>query len=204
MNVRERLLLPVGPSGREFVSRAGGKLDAALSTLKITVTSAVTADLGSNVGGFVDCLLQWGAARVYALDTGYGVLAWKLRKDPRVCVMERTNALFAALPEPVDIITIDVGWTRQEKILPAAAKLLRRKADGRGAGAIISLLKPQYESALARVQRGVLTSEQSLAVLQETVDRIEAMGFIIHGLVESPIRGQGGNREFLLWLEAPV
>ncbi len=203
MNVRERLLLPVGPSGREFVSRAGGKLDAALSTLKITVTSAVTADLGSNVGGFVDCLLQWGAARVYALDTGYGVLAWKLRKDPRVCVMERTNALFAALPEPVDIITIDVGWTRQEKILPTAAKLLRRKADGRGAGAIISLFKPQYESELARVQRGVLTSEQSLAVLQETVDRIEAMGFIIHGLVESPIRGQGGNREFLLWLEAP-
>ena len=204
MNVRERLLLPVGPSGREFVSRAGGKLDAALSTLKITVTRAVTADLGSNVGGFVDCLLQWGAARVYALDTGYGVLAWKLRKDPRVCVMERTNALFAALPEPVDIITIDAGWTRQEKILPAAAKLLRRKADGRGAGAIISLLKPQYESALARVQRGVLTSEQSLAVLQENVDHIEAMGFIIHGLVESPIRGQGGNREFLLWLEAPV
>ena len=134
MNVRERLLLPVGSSGREFVSRAGGKLDAALTTLKITVTSAVTADLGSNVGGFVDCLLQWGAARVYALDTGYGVLAWKLRKDPRVCVMERTNALFAALPEPVDIITIDAGWTRQEKILPAAAKLLRRKAGGRGGG----------------------------------------------------------------------
>ncbi len=204
MNVRERLLLPVGPLGREFVSRAGGKLDAALATLKITVTGAVAADLGSNVGGFVDCLLQWGAARVYALDTGYGVLAWKLRKDPRVCVMERTNALFAALPEPVDLITIDVGWTRQEKILPVAAKLLRREVDGRVPGTIISLFKPQYESELARVQRGVLTSEQSVAVLQEAVDRIEATGFIIRGLVESPIRGQGGNREFLLWLEAPV
>ncbi len=204
MNVRERLLLPVGPLCGQFVSRAGCKLDAAFSTLKITATGVVAADLGSNIGGFVDCLLQRGASRVYALDTGYGVLAWKLRKDPRVCVMERTNALFATLPEPVDMVTIDVGWTRQEKILPAAAKLLRRQAEGCRPRAIVSLFKPQYESELAKVQRGVLAPEQSLAVLQTAVDRIEAAGFIIRGLMESPIRGQGGNMEFLLWLEAPV
>ncbi len=204
MNVRERLLSPVGQPCGQFVSRAGCKLEAAFSTWKIAVTGAVVADLGSNIGGFVDCLLQRGASKVYALDTGYGVLAWKLRKDPRVRVMERTNALFATLPEPVDLVTIDVGWTRQEKILPVAAKLLRRDSNGPGPGAIISLFKPQYESKLAKVQRGVLNPEQSLEVLQAATDHIEATGLIIRGLVESPIRGQGGNREFLLWLETPV
>src|SRR5207248_8668677 len=102
----------------EFASRAGHKLDHALSTFQIDVTNLTCADLGSNVGGFVDCLLQHGAAKVYAIEKGYGVLEWRLRKDPRVVVMERTNAMHVELPEKIDLVTIDVAWTRQRKILP--------------------------------------------------------------------------------------
>src|SRR3954462_4454957 len=108
----------------EFVSRAGRKLDHALTAFGLDVSGKTCADLGSNVGGFVDCLLPRGAAKVYAVETGYGVLDWKLRKDPRVVVMERTNAMHVPLPEPVAFITIDVAWTRQKHILPAARRLI--------------------------------------------------------------------------------
>src|ERR1041384_6668048 len=101
---------------KAFVSRAGQKLEHALATFAIDVNGWVCADLGSNAGGFVDCLLQRGASKVYAIDTGYGALEWKLRKDPRVVVMERTNAMHAELPEPVGILTIDVAWTKQRHI----------------------------------------------------------------------------------------
>src|SRR6476660_6909523 len=109
----------------QFVSRAGIKLDYALTHFGIDVTGCTCADLGSNTGGFVDCLLQRGAAKVYAIDTGYGALDWKLRKDARVIVMERTNAMHAELPEPVNLVTIDVAWTRQRHILPAARRMVR-------------------------------------------------------------------------------
>src|SRR5258706_16468275 len=105
---------------QQFVSRAGLKLDHALSHFAIDVSGKTCADLGSNTGGFVDCLLKRGAAKVYAIDTGYGALDWNLRKDPRVAVMERTNAMHATLPEKVDVVTIDVAWTKQRHILPAA------------------------------------------------------------------------------------
>jgi 23S rRNA (cytidine1920-2'-O)/16S rRNA (cytidine1409-2'-O)-methyltransferase len=101
-----------------FVSRAGLKLDHALTAFAVDVTGLVCADLGCNAGGFTDCLLQRGAAKVYAVDTGYGALDWKLRKDPRVVVMERTNAMHVTLPEPVGFVCIDVAWTRQRRILP--------------------------------------------------------------------------------------
>src|SRR3954469_9667302 len=104
----------------EFVSRAGQKLEHALATFAVDVSGRICADLGSNTGGFVDCLLQRGAAKVYAIDTGYGALDWRLRKDPRVVVMERTNAMHAELPEKVSRISIDVAWTKQKHILPAA------------------------------------------------------------------------------------
>ncbi|RME40059.1 MAG: hypothetical protein D6788_04150 [Planctomycetota bacterium] len=118
------------PSDHEsYVSRGGEKLAAALARFRVDPTGWTCADLGSHVGGFVDCLLQHGAARVYAVDTCYGTLAWRLRKDERVVVRERTNALHVTLPEPVDLVTIDVGWTRQEKVLPRAAALLRNRPD---------------------------------------------------------------------------
>src|ERR1700726_4579177 len=110
---------------RRFVSRAGEKLEFALDAFGLDVRGFACADFGCNAGGFTDCLLQRGAAKVYAIDTGYGALDWKLRKDPRVAVMERTNAMHVTLPEPVDLVTIDVAWTKQKNILPAARRVLK-------------------------------------------------------------------------------
>src|SRR3954447_14110751 len=142
-----------------FVSRAGQKLDYALSRFGIGVSGLVCADLGCNAGGFTDCLLQWGAAKVYAIDTGYGMLDWKLRRDPRVVVMERTNAMHAELPEPVALAVIDVAWTKQRHILPAARRML---APG---GAIVTLIKPHYEAPPGLLARGVLPTERIEEVL---------------------------------------
>ena len=192
--MNDRFQLPPGDLKRSFVSRAGLKLEAAMVAFGIDAAGKICADLGANVGGFTDCLLQHGAARVYAVDTGYGVLAWTLRKDPRVVVMERKNALHVTLPELVDIISIDVGWTRQEKILPPARKLLKP------GGSILTLIKPHYESELAQKQRGVLEETESIAVLEEVRQKIEALGLEVAGIVKSPIEGQKGNVEFVAWL----
>src|SRR3954470_21157040 len=143
----------------EFVSRAGQKLEHALVKFSIDVHGKVCADLGSNTGGFVDCLLQRGAAKVYAIDTGYGALEWKLRRDPRVVVMERTNAIHATLPEPVQIITIDVAWTRQRIILPAARRMLAEHGD------VVTLIKPHYESQPSQLRKGILPPENVPAVV---------------------------------------
>jgi 23S rRNA (cytidine1920-2'-O)/16S rRNA (cytidine1409-2'-O)-methyltransferase len=197
----DRFVLPppdlgAGEVKRSFVSRAGQKLEAALRTFPIEVMGATCADLGANVGGFTDCLLQFGAAKVYAVDTAYGVLAWTLRKDSRVVVKERTNALHVRLPELVNIIAIDVGWTKQEKILPVARGLL---APG---GNVLTLIKPHYESQQAKVQGGVLTAEQSEAVLVEVMNQITQADWTVGGVVKSPIEGQKGNAEFVAWLRA--
>jgi len=177
-----------------FVSRAGQKLEHALVTFGIDVAGLVCADLGSNVGGFVDCLLQRGAKKVYAIDTGYGVLEWKLRKDPRVVVMERTNAMHVKLPEKVTLITIDVAWTKQKNILPAARKMLEED------GIVISLIKPQYEGGVSLLREGVLPGEHLEAVLQAVKADIAASGFQLVELIESPIRGGEGNVEMLAHL----
>jgi 23S rRNA (cytidine1920-2'-O)/16S rRNA (cytidine1409-2'-O)-methyltransferase len=193
----DRFVLPPSDPGdakRSFVSRAGEKLDAALRTFAIDVNGKTCADLGANVGGFTDCLLQYGARRVYAVDTAYGVLAWTLRKDPRVVVRDRTNALHVRLPEPMEVVAIDVGWTKQDKILPVVAHLIAPGAE------VLSLVKPHYESEEAKVQRGVLTAEQSDRVLWEVLDRIVAAGWELKGVVKSPIEGQKGNAEFVAWL----
>ena len=195
MNPNDSFLLPTGDTKRSFVSRAGYKLEAAIVTFGLDVSGQTAADLGCNVGGFVDCLLQHNAAKVYAVDTGYGTLAWTLRKDPRVVVKERNNALHVALPELVDVVTIDVGWTRQEKILPPAAKLLKP------GGLLLSLIKPHYEAPVAPQQHGVLEEAQAIGVLDKVLANIAALGFNIRGVVKSPIEGQKGNIEFSAWLE---
>lgn len=179
-----------------FVSRGGIKLAAALDAFEVDVTGLCCADLGSNVGGFVDCLLQRGATRVYAIDTGYGVLDYRLRKDSRVHVMERTNALHAELPEPADLITIDMGWTRQRHALPAALRLLKP------GGRIITLIKPQYEADTERKGHGVLPPEISEQVLQQVLRDIPRYGCVVLQSIQSPIVGQAGNREYLALLEA--
>jgi len=183
------------------VSRAGLKLAAALEAFGLSVEGRVCADLGCNVGGFTDCLLQRGAARVTAVDTGYGVLAWKLRTDERVVVMERTNALHVEPPEPVDVVVVDVGWTPQRVILPAARRWL---GDG---GIVLSLLKPHYEAAAAagdrraRRRAHVLTAEQARRQCHDTCDAIAADGWLVRAVMLSPLVGGGGNAEFFLWLE---
>ena len=177
-----------------FVSRAGEKLDHALTTFALEITSLTCADLGSNVGGFVDCLLQRGAARVYAVETGYGVVDWKLRKDPRVVVMERTNAMHVTLPERVALVTIDVAWTRQRHILPAAQRLLT--ADGM----VVTLIKPHYEAEPALLQKGVLPADRVDDVVTSVRESVAAMGFDWVSDVMSPIKGAKGNTEVLALL----
>jgi 23S rRNA (cytidine1920-2'-O)/16S rRNA (cytidine1409-2'-O)-methyltransferase len=174
-----------------YASRSGRKLQAALAAFAIDPTGIVCADLGSNAGGFVDCLLQHGAKLVYAIDTGYGMLDWKLRNDPRVVVMERTNAMHVTLPRPVDLVTIDVAWTKQKHILPAAAKLLA------AGGLIVTLIKPHYEADPALLRRGVLPPQQSAAVVQDVLAHIRASGLEVIATTPSPIKGAGGNIEVL-------
>ncbi|HEV7299568.1 MAG TPA: SAM-dependent methyltransferase [Tepidisphaeraceae bacterium] len=174
-----------------FVSRAGLKLEHALATFGMDVTGLTCADLGCNAGGFTDCLLQRGAARVYAVDTGYGVLDWKLRKDPRVVVMERTNAMHVILPEPVAFVCIDVAWTRQRNILPAAHRLLAPT------GEIVTLLKPHYESPPAILRNGILPEDKLDEVLASVYPTMEAAGFEVVETVQSPIKGAKGNTEVL-------
>jgi len=171
------------------VSRGGAKLAAALEAFKVDPTGAVCADLGSNVGGFVECLLAHGAARVYSLDTGYGVLDYRLRKDERVIVMERTNAMHVTLPEPVEWVTIDVGWTRQRHILPSAVKLL-----GPG-GRILSLVKPHYEAPPAWLRRGVLPDEKVAVVVDTVAASLKGLGVELLDQAASPLPGRAGNRE---------
>jgi 23S rRNA (cytidine1920-2'-O)/16S rRNA (cytidine1409-2'-O)-methyltransferase len=178
----------------EFVSRAGAKLDHALTVFGIDVSGSICADLGCSTGGFTDCLLRRGAAKVYAVDTGYGVLDWKLRKDSRVVVMERTNAMHVQLPEPVNVVAVDVGWTRQRHILPSARRLL-----GAG-GTVVALIKPHYEADASLLRNGILP-EESLESVIETVKRdVESAGWSWNRTVRSPIKGTGGNTEVLVSL----
>jgi 23S rRNA (cytidine1920-2'-O)/16S rRNA (cytidine1409-2'-O)-methyltransferase len=178
-----------------FVSRAGQKLEHALATFAIDVAGLTCADLGSNTGGFVDCLLQRGATRVYAIDTGYGALEYKLRKDPRAIVMERTNAMHVKLPELVAFISIDVAWTKQKHILPAARKLLAP------CGQVVTLIKPHYEADKATLRKGILPQRHLPGVLEQVKADISASGFELVGLTDSPILGSQGNRELLAWLK---
>jgi 23S rRNA (cytidine1920-2'-O)/16S rRNA (cytidine1409-2'-O)-methyltransferase len=184
-----------------YVSRGGLKLAAALEAFAVDPTGYVCADLGCNVGGFTDCLLQHGAAKVYAVDTGYGELAWTLRKDDRVVVMERTNALYCAVPEPVDLVVIDVAWTPQAKILPVAAAWLKP------GGQIISLVKTHYEAAkrdtaYQKRKGGAKTphldDEASRTIFGEICDDLRHAGFDVLHTIESPVRGKGGGLEFLI------
>lgn len=179
----------------DFVSRGGIKLQAALDQFQVEVKDKVVLDVGSSTGGFVDCLLQNGAKKVYALDTAYGELAWKLRNDPRVVVMERTNILhLESLPEVMDLITIDAGWTKMELVLPVVRKFLKPK------GVIIALLKPHYEADKRDLVKGVLPEEIAEKVRDRIVDRLQVTGYRVEQILESPIMGGAGNKEYLLHL----
>lgn len=200
-------------SGPRFVSRGGEKLDAALEAFKIDVKDFVCADLGASTGGFTDCLLQRGAAKVYAIDVGKGILHWKLRNDPRVVVMEETNARFVeSLPERVDLVTIDASFISLKILLPVVKKWispspLRPSPAGRGDGGegeVIALIKPQFEAGKKDVSRGdgVIRDPQiHRQVLLDVLTFAQNEGFGIRGLVKSPLLGPKGNAEFLAWVD---
>lgn len=180
-----------------YVGRGGEKMAWALEWSGIMPEGWTCCDLGSNVGGFVDALLRAGAAKVYSVDTSYGTLDWKLRNDPRVAVMERTNALFAELPEKVRLVTCDVGWTRQEKVLPKAMGLVEK------GGYVLSLLKPQYEAEKGEMERGkgkVLDS--ALGRIVDSAARTAAsFGVPVKGPALTPfLGGKGKNPEFFILL----
>lgn len=186
-----------GARGKSYVSRGGLKMEHALREFGIDPTGTWCADLGCSTGGFTDCLLQHGAERVYSVDTGYGVLGYRLRMDERVVVHERTNALHFEPPDEVrsrggvDLVTVDMSWTVQEKCLPAALGWLC------GTGQIISLVKPHYEATSGPYRHeyadllvdGVLAKEDSLRVLDLTIRDLPRLGFTVLGCCESPVLG---------------
>jgi len=179
----------------KYVSRGGLKLAGALDAFGVDPAGKICADLGANVGGFTDCLLKRGAAKVYAVDTGYGTLDYSLRKDSRVVVMERVNALHVRLPEPVDLVVIDLGWTPQKKVLPLARRMI--KPDGR----IISLVKPHYEAPKNLLKGGILEPQASEDVFKKVLEEIKDWKLTVEGWIQSPIRGSGGNIEYLVSLQ---
>lgn len=185
-------------SDRRYVSRSGEKLAAALERFDVDPTGWVCTDFGSHTGGFVDCLLQHGAARVYAVDPGYGVLDYQLRRDSRVIVCERTNALRYVPAALCDLVTIDVGWTPQRLVLPAARRCLKRDAGG-----VITLVKPHYEAPQAWLRDGVVPAECMADVLGRVREDVAGQQWQILAEMESPLRGHGGNVE-QLWLLRPI
>lgn len=184
---------------RRFVSRGGEKLEAALDAWAIDVTALRALDVGASTGGFTDCLLQRGAAHVTAVDVGYGQLDWRLRNDPRVTVVERTN--FRHMPDnafaqPFDLIVIDASFISLRTILVRAAGYLAP------AGRIVALVKPQFEAGRERLDRGGVVRDPAVhrAVLREVRESASSLGLPIAGLIASPLRGPAGNREFLIEL----
>ena len=201
-------------SGPRFVSRGGEKLEAALEVFDIDVTGMVCADVGASTGGFTDCLLQHGAAKVYAIDVGKGILHWKLRNDPRVVVMEETNARFVeSLPEQVSLVTIDASFISLKILLPVVKRWLRPnppappfpdREGGMGGLGIIALIKPQFEAGRKDVARGdgvIRDPELHRQVLLDVLGFAQQEGFGIRGLIKSPLLGPKGNAEFLAWLD---
>jgi 23S rRNA (cytidine1920-2'-O)/16S rRNA (cytidine1409-2'-O)-methyltransferase len=194
-------------SGPRFVSRGGEKLDTALEAFNINVNGLVCADVGASTGGFTDCLLQRGAAKVFGIDVGKGILHWKLRNDPRVVVMEETNARYVeSLPERIDLITIDASFISLKILLPVV-KAWFPSPSGRGVrgeGKIIALIKPQFEAGKKDVSRGdgvIRDPEIHRQVLLDVLIFAQHEGFGIRGLVKSPLLGPKGNAEFLAWMD---
>lgn len=195
-NVRRGDVLSLKAPPR-FVSRGGEKLEHALDVFGIDVRSLVAADFGASTGGFTDCLLQRGAARVYAIDVGYGQLASRLRNDPRVIAIDRTNVRnLESLPERVDLVTIDVSFIGLRLVLPAARNVL--KISGR----VLALVKPQFEAGRSEVGRGGVVRDPLAhrRVLETLFTTAHEIGMGITGLTASPLRGPSGNIEFLALL----
>ena len=181
-----------------FVSRGGIKLEYALGQFQLDVSAKIVVDIGASTGGFTDCLLKRGASRVYAVDVGYGQLDYRLRQDSRVVVMERVNARYSIpLPEKVDLATMDLSFISVKKVIPSVAELLKDE------GYLLVLIKPQFEARREEVgKRGVIKEPLVHAtVLGRFIAWMVEHNLRLKGLVESPIRGSSGNREFFVLLQ---
>ncbi|MCA9296888.1 MAG: hypothetical protein KC983_10225 [Phycisphaerales bacterium] len=184
----------MGPDdAKRFVSRAGLKIDHALETFGLDVTGFTCADFGCNIGGFTDCLLKRGAARVYAIDTGYGTLDYTLRIDERVVVMERCNALHAEPAEAVDLVSVDLAWTPQRYALPAALRWLKPS------GVIVTLVKPHYEldeeEKRAVLVDGRLEASEAERVLHRVIEQMPEHGVVAERWTQSPLTGRKSSRK---------
>ncbi len=196
VSVDAELVLKARP---RFVSRGGDKLAAALERFHVEPAGWVCADVGASTGGFTDCLLQAGAEKVYAIDVGHGQLAWKLRSDPRVVVMERVNVRYLAdVPEPFQLVTIDVSFISLRLIFPVVHGWLA------AGGQVIALIKPQFEAGRADVGKGGVVRDATIhgRVLDEVLSQARGAAYGVRGVIPSPLRGPAGNVEFLAWLDA--
>jgi 23S rRNA (cytidine1920-2'-O)/16S rRNA (cytidine1409-2'-O)-methyltransferase len=195
--------------GPRFVSRGGEKLDAALEAFDIPVQGRLCADVGASTGGFTDCLLQRGAAKVYAIDVGKGILHWRLRNDPRVVVLEQTNARYVeSLPEQVSLVSVDASFISLKILLPVVRNWLpttSAAAGDAGKAGVVALIKPQFEAGRQDVARGDGVIRDPFVhrqVLTSVLAFAGSHGFGVHNLIRSPLMGPKGNTEFLAWLVA--
>jgi 23S rRNA (cytidine1920-2'-O)/16S rRNA (cytidine1409-2'-O)-methyltransferase len=200
-------------SGPRFVSRGGEKLNAALEAFALDVNGLTCADVGASTGGFTDCLLQRGAAKVYAIDVGKGILHWKLRNDPRVVVMEETNARYLeSLPERASLVTVDASFISLKMLLPVVKRWISAALsdsppisceNGGSWRGVIALIKPQFEAGKKDVSRGdgvIRDPEIHRQVLLDVLGFAQRENFRVRGLIKSPLLGPKGNAEFLVWL----
>lgn len=183
----------------KYVSRGGLKLEKAMQEFPITLNGKTVMDIGASTGGFTDCMLQNGAARVYAVDVGYGQLAWKLRTDPRVVNLERTNVRYLTpeqVPEQLDFFSVDVAFISLKLVLPAARPFLKDN------GEAVCLIKPQFEAGREKVGKKGVVRDPAVheEVIRTTVDFVLHNGFSVLGLTFSPVKGPEGNIEYLLYL----
>jgi 23S rRNA (cytidine1920-2'-O)/16S rRNA (cytidine1409-2'-O)-methyltransferase len=182
-----------------YVSRGGLKLEGALKSFSINVEGLTVLDVGASTGGFTDCLLQHGARKVYAIDVGYGQLAWKLRQDLRVVSMERTNIRYldkSRIPEPIQMAVVDTSFISLDKVLPKVASIIENQ------GVILALIKPQFEVGRGEVGKGgvVRDPEKQIAAVERIAQVAQKLGLRARGVIESPILGPKGNKEYFIYL----
>jgi len=198
--VDPQLTIRIKGSSSKFVSRGGDKIEAPIDTFSIDIKNKTVIDVGSSTGGFTDCVLQKGAALVYAVDVGYGQLAWKLQKDVRVKSLERKNIRDLEPTElnvTPDMAVIDASFISLKKILPKVVSLLNKN------GEVLALIKPQFEARKKDVETGGIVRDEKLyqKIIKSIIDEAKKLSLIVAGIMESPIKGQKGNREFFIYLK---
>ena len=197
----DEVVLTLVQHEQKFVSRAGYKLEKALEFFNVPVQDCVVLDAGLSTGGFADCLLQHGAKKIYGIDVGYGQAHEKIRRDPRVVVMEKTNLRYLdSLPELVDLVTLDLSFISVLKVIPAIKKLMKPE------GNLIVLIKPQFEARREQVGKGGIVKDPAVheQVIRDIVQGITQEGFSYIGVTDSPITGTDGNKEFLAYFKRNI